>query len=144
MEPKRLVRLLVWVGNSHLVLVRDFSKQPPILWQLPGGKIEIGEDPDQAAARECWEETGLEISSRQFILVASPNLSNSTHIYLFQAELRAGFPIPPVGGSTGEETGVFAATEVMGLGNLQQFHKKILFEAKFLGVPLKPFQKKTA
>ncbi len=139
----RLVRLLVWIGYNHLLLVQDPKKESPLLWQLPGGKIEIGEDPDQAAARECWEETGLEIPLRQFTLVASPNLRNSTHIYLFQTELETGFPIPLVGGSTGERTGVFAAMDVMELSDLQQFHRKILSEAKFLGVPLKPFQKKT-
>lgn len=29
------------------------------LWEFPGGKIQPGESPEQAAARECLEETGL-------------------------------------------------------------------------------------
>jgi 8-oxo-dGTP pyrophosphatase MutT (NUDIX family) len=30
-------------------------------WVFPGGKLEPGESPAQAAARECWEETGLPV-----------------------------------------------------------------------------------
>lgn len=32
-------------------------------WDLPKGKIEEGETPQQAAIRECIEETGLDLSS---------------------------------------------------------------------------------
>lgn len=32
-------------------------------WELPGGKIEPGETPEQAAVRETWEETGAKITN---------------------------------------------------------------------------------
>lgn len=31
------------------------------LWEFPGGKIQPGESPEEAAVRECLEETGLTV-----------------------------------------------------------------------------------
>ena len=46
-----------------LLLKRASDGSHPNEWALPGGKLEHGETPRQAAIRECYEESGVEIQS---------------------------------------------------------------------------------
>ncbi|MDP3742104.1 MAG: NUDIX domain-containing protein [Candidatus Micrarchaeota archaeon] len=49
-------------NGKLLVLKRNSDKKTrPNDWEIPGGKIEIGEQPAEALKREFMEETGLEI-----------------------------------------------------------------------------------
>jgi 8-oxo-dGTP diphosphatase len=48
-------------------------------WQLPGGWIEAGESPLQAARREVLEETGLELLQPRFVGVTSNVSSAQSH-----------------------------------------------------------------
>jgi len=58
-NPVPATSLIVTDSQNALLLVKR-SVEPKIgFWCLPGGFIELGEAPDQAALRELKEETGL-------------------------------------------------------------------------------------
>ncbi len=48
------------VRNNKIILIEDKkTEQDRWLWNCPGGMVENGETTEQAAARECEEETGI-------------------------------------------------------------------------------------
>ncbi|HTW96977.1 MAG TPA: NUDIX domain-containing protein [Candidatus Methylomirabilis sp.] len=49
--------------NNHVLLLKRAKDEGvfPEHWELPGGKVEYGERPEDAVAREIREETGLKI-----------------------------------------------------------------------------------
>lgn len=55
---RRGVMTVVVSPEGRVLLLR---RAIPFLWDLPGGGIEGGESPEQAAVRECREETGYEV-----------------------------------------------------------------------------------
>ncbi len=64
-------------------------------WEIPIGRIEPGEDPATAAARETEEETGWRPGPLEFLLRAepSPGLSDSAHsVYFADGAERIGEP----------------------------------------------------
>ncbi|HEX5121164.1 MAG TPA: NUDIX hydrolase [Pseudonocardiaceae bacterium] len=53
--------------NGKVLLVRRRVKERSLSWQFPGGQIEQGESPGDAAVREVREETGLVVAASELI-----------------------------------------------------------------------------
>jgi 8-oxo-dGTP diphosphatase len=70
MDEKRIIDVvgaIIKDGDRYLVGQRAANKAQGGLWEFMGGKIEPGETPEQALARECREELALEIEDEHII-----------------------------------------------------------------------------
>ncbi len=62
-----VVGAIIKDGDRYLVGQRPANKAQGGMWEFMGGKIEPGETPEQALARECREELALEIENERII-----------------------------------------------------------------------------
>ena len=70
MNDKRIIEVvgaIIKDDDRYLVGQRAANKSQGGLWEFMGGKIESGETPEQALARECREELDLEIENEHII-----------------------------------------------------------------------------
>jgi 8-oxo-dGTP diphosphatase len=58
---KLVVAALVRQGGRVLMSRRRADQPMPLLWEFPGGKVEPGEAPEAALAREVREELGCDV-----------------------------------------------------------------------------------
>jgi 8-oxo-dGTP diphosphatase len=47
--------------DDHVLLIRRAAPENGLVWQFPAGKVEQGEPPERAAAREALEEAGVTV-----------------------------------------------------------------------------------
>ncbi|AZK95327.1 NUDIX hydrolase [Streptomyces tsukubensis] len=63
-SPSIAVAVIARPVDGRIVLVRRRVPEGKLVWQFPGGKVEPGETPEDAAVRETREEVGLMVSGR--------------------------------------------------------------------------------
>ncbi|MBM7366832.1 (deoxy)nucleoside triphosphate pyrophosphohydrolase [Gordonia hydrophobica] len=90
-EPVLVVAGAVLDGHRMLLAQRDYPEAVAGLWELPGGKVESGESPDQALVRELCEELDVEVSVGAALRdVVSP--TDSLTLVAMRAEIVSGTP----------------------------------------------------
>lgn len=90
-QPRRISSAAIMLENVHGELLIIKANYKPY-WTLPGGVVDDGETPKQAAIREVQEEVGLKIepATVEFIAVVDRiSQTAQTYQFLFKAQLPA-------------------------------------------------------
>jgi 8-oxo-dGTP diphosphatase len=90
-----VVAALVWRDGKLLVSRRRLDQAMPNLWEFPGGKIEAGEPPQVALAREVREELGCEVQVGQIVDVVFHDYpAFDLYMLVYDCRIVTGEPAP--------------------------------------------------
>ncbi|MFD5875675.1 NUDIX hydrolase [Streptomyces sp. NPDC060322] len=62
-DTQQGIATAILVQGGKTLMIRRREREGKLLWAFPGGGIEAGETPEQAAVRETAEEVGLEVKA---------------------------------------------------------------------------------
>lgn len=108
-DPKVAVGVAVF-RDDRLLLVRRVMEPGRGRWTVPGGYLDIGEDPRAAAAREVAEETSVVVEVGDVLDVfANPVHEGSTVFVLYRGDWVSG---EPLAGDDADDAAFFGRDEL--------------------------------
>ncbi|MBQ7999659.1 MAG: (deoxy)nucleoside triphosphate pyrophosphohydrolase [Ruminococcus sp.] len=88
-----VVAALIWDDDKFMICQRPAHKVRGLLWEFVGGKVEAGENKEDALIRECMEELDVKISVRHVFMDVVHNYPDLlVHLTLFNATIAEGTP----------------------------------------------------
>jgi 8-oxo-dGTP diphosphatase len=90
-DPKVAAAVLI-EEDGRVLLVRRANEPFRGLWTLPAGFVNGGEDPAEAAERECLEETGLSVRVKRVrdVIAGREHERGADFIIVYEAEILSG------------------------------------------------------
>jgi 8-oxo-dGTP diphosphatase len=67
MDPLIVTAAVIRRGRDILITRRKENASHPLLWEFPGGKLEVYEDPRDCIRREIKEELGIEVEAGEVV-----------------------------------------------------------------------------
>ena len=92
-KATQVVAALIWEGDRFMICQRPAHKTRGLLWEFVGGKVEPGEEKEQALIRECREELGITVAVDDVfvhVLHAYPDMT--VDLTLYHARIAQGQP----------------------------------------------------
>ena len=110
------------------------------MWEFPGGKVEEGEDPEVAVARECMEECAIAVEVLDILEVTFHRYPTKDILLLFYdcrlrdpaAQVRRGFALALA--RQPDDAEVAAAVKLVERAGLVQFCRMLLNANEFVYV----------
>lgn len=94
-DPKVAAGVVV-SREGKILLVRRAVEPQVGKWTIPAGFVEADEDPQHTAARECLEETGLqvEVSDLLEVVYGREHPAGASIVIVYRGEIAGGEPSP--------------------------------------------------
>ena len=92
-KPVDVVAALIWEKDKFMICQRPAHKARGMLWEFVGGKVEPGENFQQALQRECMEELAIRVDVHdQFMQVIHEYPDILIRLTLFHCTIPSGIP----------------------------------------------------
>lgn len=136
-RPKRPLSLgagAVVIHDGRVLLVRNIRGVTKGRYLLPAGRIDPGELPDQAAAREAFEETNLRVEIEGLLGVRLWVMDDGEHNYFFMFLARLLSPATDLRPNLAEidDARFFSREEMEALGPGETWSGAVAIAAKAL------------
>jgi 8-oxo-dGTP pyrophosphatase MutT (NUDIX family) len=119
------------VRSDELIWLRKNERND---WELPGGRLEENEQPEETVAREIREELGLKIENLTLVdaYIWKKDFGSTTHIELLTfactiGDIVGGFEVNSEAGNAHFKQ--FSVTEALELENLPEPYKRAIRKA---------------
>ena len=131
MRPRQTARVMVFDPAGRVLLIRCVVMRASgefVFWLTPGGEIEAGETPLQAAVRELREELGLEFAELRPVYIEPTQFEHQGEMrdnvdYVFVA--RCAEDAPVLRGVTAEEIAIMKEIRWWGVEEVEASEERI-------------------
>lgn len=123
------------VHDGAVLLVRNMRGVTKGRYLLPAGRVQVGELPDVAAARETFEETNLRVQIEGLMGVRIWVMDSGEHNYFFMFKARSVSPVSDLRPNTDEvdDARFFSTAELAALSMDETWAGAVAIALKALG-----------